>query len=189
MIVTPEERTKLGDEFTMRDLAKALNVHKSNALRKLLKLLASGAVQKITAGQHHSVARYRFTKVQAAPDSPHSAEKTSNHEKGNVGSADDTPGAGQLDQRTPARAGAAGGDAAAQLAADNDPALAAEFAVICAWCPQLNILRMQRRDTDHVVIYQHGKVLTIVRNGQTLTISHGICPLCRERMREEPTRL
>lgn len=59
----------------------------------------------------------------------------------------------------------------------------ADVAVICAWCPQLHILRMQRRDVDVIVIYQQDKELRIIRNGKNLTISHGICEPCRAKMK------
>ena len=58
-------------------------------------------------------------------------------------------------------------------AAESTPS---EVVSVCAWCQQLNILRMQRRDTDIVIIYQQGKELRIIRNGTVLTVSHGICP-------------
>ena len=54
--------------------------------------------------------------------------------------------------------------------------------VICAWCPQLHILKIQRRDVDVIVVFQLGKELRIVRNGVNLDISHGICQPCRERL-------
>ena len=58
----------------------------------------------------------------------------------------------------------------------------AEPAVICAWCPSLHILKLQRREQDVVIIYWQGKELRIIRNGITLKISHGICQPCRDRL-------
>ncbi len=55
-----------------------------------------------------------------------------------------------------------------------------EWVSVCAWCPNLNILRMQRRATDVVIVYQHAGDLTIFRNGQKLQITHGICDSCKK---------
>jgi hypothetical protein len=52
------------------------------------------------------------------------------------------------------------------------------FATICAWCAKaglLNILKLQRRETDTIVIFWQGKDLKISRQGLFLKISHGIC--------------
>jgi hypothetical protein len=54
---------------------------------------------------------------------------------------------------------------------------------ICAWCPSLHILNLQRREQDVIIVYHQGKELRIMRNGVSLRISHGICIPCRERMR------
>ncbi len=70
------------------------------------------------------------------------------------------------------------GTHAIEPGADNEP-----IAVVCAWCPSLHILRLQRREQDVVVIYWQGKELRIVRNGVNLKISHGICQPCRERLK------
>ena len=59
-----------------------------------------------------------------------------------------------------------------------------EPVVVCAWCPSLHILKMQRREQDVVVIYWQAKELKIIRNGVNLKISHGICVPCRERMKK-----
>lgn len=58
-----------------------------------------------------------------------------------------------------------------------------EPVLICAWCPALHILRMERREQDVIVIYQQGKELRILRNGVQQKISQGICVPCRERMK------
>lgn len=50
---------------------------------------------------------------------------------------------------------------------------------VCGWCPHLNILRLQRRDTDVLIVYQQGKMLRISRSGVDLKITHGICEPCR----------
>jgi DNA-binding MarR family transcriptional regulator len=58
-----ELRDQLGAEWTVRDLAEVMNVHKSNAQRRLKKFLASGAVEKIGTGKRGrsgGLARYRF---------------------------------------------------------------------------------------------------------------------------------
>jgi hypothetical protein len=60
---------------------------------------------------------------------------------------------------------------------------AENIVTVCAWCPQLHILKLQLRDIDVLVIYKQGKELRILRNGVNLTISHGICEPCRKRMR------
>lgn len=68
--------------------------------------------------------------------------------------------------------------------AGSSPAAGAENIVtVCAWCPQLHILKLQLRDIDVLIIYQQGKEMRILRNGVNLTISHGICEPCRVRMR------
>ena len=45
---------RLGQEWTVRDLAEALDVHKSNAQRRLTKWLKMGKVEKITSGKRGS---------------------------------------------------------------------------------------------------------------------------------------
>lgn len=67
---------------------------------------------------------------------------------------------------------------ASALAEENRPDLS-ETVSICGWCKELNILRLQRRDADALIVYQHGKQLAIFRNGVKLTVSHGICEPCR----------
>lgn len=52
---------------------------------------------------------------------------------------------------------------------------------ICGWCPELNILALQRRDTDAVIIFQRGRTLRVTRNETVLRISTGICTACREK--------
>lgn len=58
-----EIRERLGNEWTVRDLAEALDVHKANAYRRLKKLLTAGVVEKIKGGKRGRVgglARYQF---------------------------------------------------------------------------------------------------------------------------------
>lgn len=62
-----------------------------------------------------------------------------------------------------------------------------EVVTICGWCPELHILKLQRRDADVIVILQMGigrQNLMILRNGKNLRVSHGICVPCREKMRK-----
>jgi KaiC/GvpD/RAD55 family RecA-like ATPase len=52
---------RLGQEWTVRDLAEALDVHKSNAQRRLTKWIKLGTVEKVTAGKRGNrggLARY-----------------------------------------------------------------------------------------------------------------------------------
>jgi hypothetical protein len=63
-----------------------------------------------------------------------------------------------------------------------EPGPDAEPVVICAWCPNLHILKLQRREQDVVIVYWQGKEMKIIRNGVNLQISHGICATCRERL-------
>jgi DNA-binding MarR family transcriptional regulator len=58
-----ELRDQLGAEWTVRDLAEVMNVHKSNAQRRLKKFIASGVVEKLAGGKRGragGLARYRF---------------------------------------------------------------------------------------------------------------------------------
>lgn len=58
-----ELRDALGPDWTARDIAEALNVNKSNALRRLKKLMAAGIVEKLTTGKRGrqgGLARYKF---------------------------------------------------------------------------------------------------------------------------------
>jgi hypothetical protein len=57
---------------------------------------------------------------------------------------------------------------------------AAGFATICGWCPELHILKLARQEMDVIVAMQMGKDIQIQRNGQPLTISHGMCERCKE---------
>jgi hypothetical protein len=57
-----------------------------------------------------------------------------------------------------------------------------DIVTICAWCPQLHILSIQRRDVDVVVTIQVGKQLRVIRNGKELKVSHGICAPCSDRL-------
>jgi DNA-binding transcriptional ArsR family regulator len=66
-----EIREKLGQEWTVRDLAEALDVHKANAYRRLKKLLSSGVVEKIKGGKRGRIgglARYCFVEDASADD-------------------------------------------------------------------------------------------------------------------------
>ena len=59
-----ELREKLGEEWTVRDMAEALDVHKANAYRRLKKLLGAGVIEKVgkgKRGQKGGLARYCFT--------------------------------------------------------------------------------------------------------------------------------
>lgn len=60
-ITDAEER--LGVEWTVKDLAEALDVHKTNARRRLKKWIDSGKAEKVAAGKRGrsgGLARYRF---------------------------------------------------------------------------------------------------------------------------------
>jgi hypothetical protein len=70
----------------------------------------------------------------------------------------------------------------ANAAVEEDRPDQSMIAAVCAWCPSVNILRMQRRDTDAVIIYQHAGELRIFRNGHELQVTHGICQRCKERL-------
>lgn len=51
---------------------------------------------------------------------------------------------------------------------------------ICAWCPELKILSLQRRERDVVVIMLSGeKQIQVWRNNVKLFVSHGICDPCQ----------
>jgi hypothetical protein len=63
-----------------------------------------------------------------------------------------------------------------------EPGPDAEPVVVCAWCPSLHVLKLQRREQDVVIIYWQGKEMRIIRNAVNLNISHGICAPCRERL-------
>ena len=57
---------RLGQEWTVRDLAEALDVHKSNAQRRLTKWIKMGKVEKLTAGKRGNrggLARYHALEV------------------------------------------------------------------------------------------------------------------------------
>ena len=58
-----DARDRLGSEWTVRDLAEALEVHKSNAQRRLKKWLASGVAEKVSSGKRGrsgGLAKYHF---------------------------------------------------------------------------------------------------------------------------------
>jgi|SRR5579885_415721 len=73
---------------------------------------------------------------------------------------------------------AVGGPNSQPAAWEETPDLS-ETVSVCGWCKELNILRLQRRDTDRLIVYQQGKQLAIFRSGVKLTVSHGICEPCR----------
>jgi hypothetical protein len=52
---------------------------------------------------------------------------------------------------------------------------------VCGWCPQLHILQFDRQPDDLVMIQQHGRQLTVSRNGALMVVSHGICEPCRRK--------
>jgi hypothetical protein len=100
--------------------------------------------------------------------------------------ADDAGGTAQYEQPA-AESARASENAANALPEDRDSyhpeTLAENMVTICAWCPQLHILKLQLRDIDVLIIYKQGKELRILRNGVNLTISHGICEPCRAKLR------
>lgn len=52
-------------------------------------------------------------------------------------------------------------------------------AIVCAWCPELHIMKIPRESHDLIEILQQGsKRLVIRRNGVQLAVSHGICRGC-----------
>ena len=54
---------QLGDEWTVKDFAEVLTVHRSNATRRLKKLIEAGRVEKVQSGKRGrmgGLARYRF---------------------------------------------------------------------------------------------------------------------------------
>lgn len=72
---------------------------------------------------------------------------------------------------------------ATQDSAESGSAASADIVTVCAWCPNLHILKLQLRDVGVLIVYKQGKELRIMRNGQNLIVSHGICAPCRERMK------
>ena len=58
-----------------------------------------------------------------------------------------------------------------------------DVVVICAWCPQLHIMRLERGAGDLILVLQQGQDVRIHRNGKALSISHGICEACELRER------
>lgn len=58
-----EARDRLGIDWTVKDLAEVLEVHKTNALRRLKKWIGTGVAEKVTGGKRGragGLARYRF---------------------------------------------------------------------------------------------------------------------------------
>jgi hypothetical protein len=56
---------------------------------------------------------------------------------------------------------------------------------VCAWCPQLHIMRLERAALDVVMIVQEGKRLLVFRNGESLEVTHAICPACDVNVRAQ----
>ena len=64
------------------------------------------------------------------------------------------------------------------------PRIAGEIVTICGWCPEINVLKVQRRHTDVLVIVLnkiHPPSVLILKNGVQMQISHGICKPCQEK--------
>jgi hypothetical protein len=55
---------------------------------------------------------------------------------------------------------------------------------VCAWCPHLNILALDRSEHSHLLFSLRGKVLHVYRDGKELTVSHGCCPACSAKVRQ-----
>lgn len=65
-----EAEERLGGEWTVRDLADVLDVHKANAQRRLKKWVAAGKAEKVAAGKRGragGLARYRFVEGSELP--------------------------------------------------------------------------------------------------------------------------
>jgi hypothetical protein len=59
-----------------------------------------------------------------------------------------------------------------------------EIVTICGWCPEVNVLKVQRRHTDVLVIVVnkiHPPSVLVLKNGVPMQISHGICAPCRDK--------
>jgi len=66
----------LGGQWTVRDLAEALRLHKSNAQRRLKKWLANGIAKQVSVGKrgrNGSLAKYRF--LETIPDELRASRK------------------------------------------------------------------------------------------------------------------
>src|SRR5271157_4926324 len=68
---------------------------------------------------------------------------------------------------------------AADEPGNDSPITENAIATICAWCPGIHVLKLQRRDSDVVLIFQQGKRIAISRNGIPLLVSHSMCEKCR----------
>ena len=57
-----EMRDALGADWTLRDLAEAMNLPRTSAQRRLKKLIASGVAEKVTGGKRGrgGLAHFRF---------------------------------------------------------------------------------------------------------------------------------
>lgn len=66
------------------------------------------------------------------------------------------------------------------------------IAVLCAWCKELRILKLDRKPTDVVVVVMYGKTVKISLNGDDLQLSHTYCPECQAKelasMKEESSQ-
>jgi hypothetical protein len=51
-------------------------------------------------------------------------------------------------------------------------------AIVCAWCAELHIMKLPRQPHDRIDILIEGTRLVILRNGQQMPVSHGICSSC-----------
>jgi hypothetical protein len=76
-------------------------------------------------------------------------------------------------------------DASGSLGSDGR----ADMISVCAWCPELHVLRVARRRGDVLYLYtnEEGKLDMAYRKSpgepiKRLEISDGICPACKSRM-------
>jgi hypothetical protein len=76
-------------------------------------------------------------------------------------------------------------DASGSLGSDGR----ADIISVCAWCPELHVLRVARRRGDVLYLYtnEEGKLDMAYRKSpgeaiKRLEISDGICPTCKARM-------
>jgi hypothetical protein len=59
----------------------------------------------------------------------------------------------------------------------------ADFVTVCSWCTPINIMSVYQGDGDSITVLVNGKEVEVWRNGVKLTVSHGICDKCRERLK------
>jgi hypothetical protein len=74
---------------------------------------------------------------------------------------------------------APGRHAAGDESGNDSPVAEVDIATICAWCPGIHILKLQRRESDVIIVFQQGKRIAISRNGIPLRVSSGMCERCR----------